>query len=213
MVTPALPADVKPAAFTLWHGAQRWDGVPGLRAPRVGHAEHGAGLYCTTEYATARKYAAGAGSTRSMTIDGSVRLLEGMRVHPDVLLHAVKSIPRLRAKQAILDDIGWCAERSKSDTIGLNTIINLAAHHKALSGSPAVAISEFVAAQGADASLYERHGEDWLVVFNPAIVLSSKPVRANDVDIAMFSLPRVREILLPVVEASGHQQAFQPSFG
>ena len=148
-----------------------------------------------------------------MTIDGSVRLLEGMRVHPDVLLHAIKSIPRLRARQAILDDIGWCAERSKSDTIGLNTIINLAAHHKALSGSPAVAISEFVAAQGADASLYERHGEDWLVVFNPAIVLASKPVRANDVDIAMFSLPRVRACLMPAAQTAAHEQVCQPSLG
>lgn len=203
----------KPANFALWHGAQRWDGVPGLRAPRVGHAEHGAGLYCTTEYATARKYAAGAGSTRLMTIDGSVRLLEGMRVHPDVLLHAVKSIPRLRAKQAILDDIGWCAERSKTDTVGLNTIINLAAHHKALSGAPAVAISEFVASQGADASLYERHGEDWLVVFNPAIVLASQPVRANDVDIAAFSLPRVRACLAPAPALALPEQGPELSLG
>lgn len=206
-----VATDSKPAAFVLWHGAQRWDGVPGLRAPRVGHAEHGAGLYCTTEYATARKYAAGAGSTRLMTIDGSVRLLEGLRVHPDVLLQAVKSIPRLRAKQAILDDIAWCAERSKTDTIGLNTIINLAAHHKALSGAPAVAISEFVASQGADASLYERHGEDWLVVFNPAIVLSSKPVRANDVDITAFSLPRVRACLAPTPASALPEPGSQPS--
>lgn len=194
------------STFTLWHGAQRWDGKPGLRAPRVGHAEHGAGLYCTTEYMTAKKYAAGAGSTRLMTIDSSLRLLENIRIEPDAMIAAIKAIPRLRAKQAILDDIGWCAERSKSDTIGLNTAINLAAHHRALSGTPAVAISEFVASQGADASLYERSGEDWLVIFNPAIVLGSTPVKSNDVDVAMFSLARVKAALaghlVPAVSAS-----------
>ena len=197
------------STFQLWHGAQRWDGSPGLRAPRVGHAEHGAGLYCTTEYMTAKKYAAGAGSTRLMTIDGSLRLLENLRIKPDAMLAAVKAIPRLRAKQAILDDIGWCAERSKSDTIGLNTVINLAAHQKALSGAPAVAISEFVASQGADASLYERSGEDWLIVFNPKIVMSSQPVRSNDVDVATFSLGRVRDAmrLAPTSPASSAEPA------
>lgn len=139
-----------------------------------------------------------------MTIDGSLRLLENLRIKPDAMLAAVKSIPRLRAKQAILDDIGWCAERSKSDTIGLNTVINLAAHHKALSGAAAVAISEFVASQGADASLYERSGEDWLIVFNPKIVVSSQAVRSNDVDVTTFSLGRVRDAMLlaPTTSAS-----------
>lgn len=188
--------------FSLWHGAQRWEGTPGLRAPRVGHAEHGAGLYCTTEYMTARKYAAGAGSTRLMTLDSSLRLLEDIKILPETLTAAVREIPRLRSKQAILDDIDWCAQRSKSPTIGLNTIINLASHHRALSGAAAVAMSEFVASQGADASLYERGDEDWLVIFNPAIVLSSQPVRASDVDVAMFSLPRVRDVLARGQEVS-----------
>ena len=183
--------------FSLWHGSQHWSGPPCLRPPRVGHAEHGAGLYCTTEYMTARKYAAGSGGTRLMAIDSSLRLLENLRIKPDLMLAAVKAIPRLRAKQAILDDIGWCAERSKSDTIGLNTVINLAAHHRALVGAPAVAISEFVASQGADASLYERSGEDWLVIFNPCIVQNSLLMRSHDVDVAMFSLPRLRDALLP----------------
>ena len=132
-----------------------------------------------------------------MTIDSSLRLLEHLRIQPDIMIAAVKAIPRLRARQAILDDIGWCAERSKSDTIGLNTIINLAAHHRAISGAPALAIAEFVASQGADASLYEHSGEDWLIVFNPDIVLNSQAVRSNDVDLAKYSLPRLRDILTP----------------
>ena len=146
-----------------------------------------------------------------MTIDGSFRLLENLRIKPDIMLAAVRSIPRLRAKQAILDDIGWCAERSKSNTIGLNTVINLAAHHRALSGAPAVAISEFVASHGADASLYERSGEDWLVVFNTKIILSSTVVRSNDVDVTMFSLSRVREAMAPTPAAPASVVA--PSLG
>lgn len=183
------------STFALWHGAHRWDGKPDIRAPRAGHAEHGAGIYCTTEYTTAQKYASGGGRTRLMQIDTSIRLLEDLRAPVDIMIAAVKDIPRLRAKQAILDDLRWSAEQRGSDVLGLNTVINLASHYNALSGNAAVGLTEFVASQGADASLYERGGEDWLVIFNPTVIRSSVAVAPNNIDLTMFSLTRVRQHL------------------
>lgn len=181
--------------FSLWHGAHRWEGKPSIQAPRVGRAEHGAGIYCTTEYTTAQKYASGGGRTRLMQIDMSIRLLEDLRAPVQLMIAAVKDIPRLRGKQAILDDLLWSAEQRGSDILGLNTVLNLASHHNALSGNAAVGLTEFVASQGADASLYERGGEDWLVIFNPNVIQSSVAVAPNNVDLAMFSLERVRTAL------------------
>lgn len=183
--------------FLLWHGSQRWAGKPSIDTPRRGRSEHGAGLYCTTEHTTARKYAAGAGTTRLMHIRKDIVLLEDCKEDASELVRVAQSIPRLKSKQAIIDDISWCAERARNQTIGTNTLLNLASHHDALHGSAAVAISEWLVSKGIDASLYTRSSEDWLVIFNPNIIVFSEAISANEIDIIQLSLPRVRDMLAP----------------
>ena len=191
--------DLQSNVIQVWHGAHRWDGKPKLITPKKGHAECGAGIYGTTKYMTAKKYAAGGGSTRLFTLRSDITFLEDTKVKAMDLARAVKQIPRLKCRHNILDDIEHCRLRSRDqEHIGLNTLVNLAVNYDAMVGNPAVDISEYLVTQGVDASLVSHSGEDWIVIFNPNIILKHEAISANDVDLAQYELPRItRNQLVP----------------
>ncbi|MFK4705744.1 hypothetical protein ABIC83_002583 [Roseateles asaccharophilus] len=178
----------------LWHGSHGWEPPPTIRPPKNGNAEHGAGLYLTSHYLTAHKYAKGGGATMDVFVDPSLKLIEGMKISADTMIAAARAIPRLRKREEIIDDIKRCSERSKEPGIvGLDVLINLAVNHDAMIGNPAVEITKFVVSQGADGSLYERiGGEDWLVIFNPAVIHTARRRPAATVELHEYDRLRVR---------------------
>lgn len=186
----------------LWHGSRAWAGSPEIRAPKGGRAEVGAGIYCTTSYLRARSYAKGGGQVMLIEVDPDMRLLEHIKVKPEVLMAAARAIPRLKSRDQILADIERCAERGDGrDTISLNVLLNLAVNSDACVGQPAVAITEFMVNQGADATIHTAYGaEDWLVVYNPAVIKAYTPRPAAQVDVADYDLPRVAAQLAEIRE-------------
>lgn len=180
--------------IVLWHGSQKWTPPPQVRAPKKGQAEHGAGIYTTTHYQTARKYAAGSGVGVQLWLKPSLTFIEEMNVNAAMLLEVARKIPRLRSRDAILSDIDECALRSRDgQTVGLNVLVNLAVNHNAMFSSAAQDITAFLVEQGCDASLYNRSGqEDWLVIFNPKIITGYDLRPAKTIDIGEYELPQVR---------------------
>lgn len=181
----------------LWHGAHRWDPPPEIRAPKNGNAEYGAGIYATTHYMTARKYALGGGSVMSLKLNGNLRLLEGVETDVQELMEVARGIPRLKNKDKILSDLDRRAARSRDGkTIGLDTLLNLAVNNNSMIGAPAVAITEHLVSKGIDASLNERSGnEDWLVVFNPKIIISAKARPAASIGLDEYERLKVKDQL------------------
>jgi hypothetical protein len=191
----------------MWHGAMRWEPPFEVRPPKGGRAEHGAGLYLCCRRHTAIGYAKGGGNLVHTVVDEKVRWLEDISVPADLLLDAARRIPRLRQRESIMSDIERAALRH-GGALGLNVLTNLAVNHDAMVGQPAVDISRFMVEQGADASLYERpSGDDWVVIFNPKVLLQARVVRIADAGNLPHDFPRVREQLQALKTASAETQS------
>jgi hypothetical protein len=179
------------ATFFMWHGSKKWDGSPEIRAPRAKRYEAGPGIYFTTNYHTAYRYAKGGGSTFLGTLDRSMRLAEDALIPLDAALQFVKEAPRMRHKAEIAADLKANTERRKTDSIAAVVLINLVVNYEAGSGAAGLAVARFLREQGIDASLAPQSNEDWLVVINPKIILSMRRVTARDVTPDMYHLPRI----------------------
>lgn len=178
------------APMVVYTGTQVWDGRPYVKESRKGHSEHGPGLYFTTKLQTARKYAKGRGTVLRVEIDPSFRWLEDATVPIKVLVDWVASRRGLRKKSEIIEDIETRAGRGLPEGMGrVATLVNLMVNYEAITGAHGPALAEFLASLGIGASHVAMSGEDWVVLFDPAKVLSWRLVGSDDVE----DLPRVRQ--------------------
>jgi septum formation protein len=187
--------------LVLYHGAQRWEGAPEIVAHRKGHAEHGPGIYLTTSYETAARYAKGGGSVYRMELRPGVRWLQDASLDKGPVVTWLKGLPRLRGKEKLIAGVERVASRV-GDTFPAEILVNQFVNEGASSGQHGPALAAFLVTNGVDASLTSppmfggtggAHGEDWVVVFNPDILRSVTKVTAREVGKqAPFHLPRVR---------------------
>lgn len=178
--------------FLMWHGSRRWDGAPEIKPPRAGRYEAGPGIYFTTNYLTARRYAKGGGVTFLGTLDRSMRLADEVLIPLDTALRFVKDAPRMRYKAEIATDIKNNTARRQADSVVATILINLVVNYEAGAGASGVALARFLREQGVDASLERQSNEDWLVVNNPQIILSMRRMPAQEVPLDMYHLPLIR---------------------
>jgi hypothetical protein len=183
--------------LVLYHGSRRWQGPPEVRAGRNGRMEHGPGIYLTTAYETARKYAKGGGLVLRFTIEAPLRWLEDAELSLPDALDFVAGLRGLRARAQIEEGLRRTAERMAprlgGGKVPAATLVNLMVNHEALGGTAGPKAAEYLVRRGADASLAnERNDEDWVVLFNPRKVISVEPVSAKDFDARPeWNLPRV----------------------
>ena len=189
------------APILLYHGAQRWDGPPTIVAHRRGHAEHGPGIYLTTSYETAAKYAKGGGSVYRVALHPRTRWISGVNLPHAETAAWIEGLPRLRRKREILDGIRRFVARV-GDPFPADVLVNWFVNEGVSSGQHGPSLAAFLVEHGADASLTApswgsgtggAQEEDWVVVFNPAVIQSITKVPARDVGPGFaWNLPRVR---------------------
>ncbi len=154
----------------MWHGGSRWDGDPEIRPPKQGRYEAGPGLYLTNQYDRARKYAKGGKVVTRVVLKDNIRWLADARLPYHTLVEFVQSAPRMSAKKAILADLVRCKDR-EGDLLPVSRLVNLCINHEALAGKAGQHLAAWLTEQGIDADLHSPgHGEDWVVVYNPAII-------------------------------------------
>lgn len=180
-----------PAPLIFYHGAQRWEGPPQIVAHRKGHAEHGPGIYLTTSWTTASKYAKGGGSVYRVEVSPLVRWLEDADLPLQETVDWVKALPRLRGKSDIMASLQRIA--SRVGKLPAEVLVNNFVNADAASGEHGPALADYLVRHGVDAS-HVRHGaEDWVVIFNPQTVLSVDRIASKDMDKGFsFDLPRVQ---------------------
>lgn len=168
----------------LWHGAGRsWDGFPEVRNSRPKAYEYGPGIYMTTHLETAQKYARGGGSLIAMTLRNP-RLMGDETVPLDEALEFVATCPDLRKRPAIAAGLRRVAPRF-GGRVKLDHLVVQCVNNDALSGAAGPAVAAWIVAHGVDACVVSRSGqEDWLVVFNPAIIAAHRKVPAHSLDVA-----------------------------
>lgn len=180
-----------PESLVFYHGAQRWEGPPQIVAHRKGHAEHGPGIYLTTSWTTASKYAKGGGSVYRIEVSPSVRWLEKTDLPVEETLHWVKSLPRLRGKSDILASLERLSARVGK--LPASLLVNAFVNNDAASGANGPALAEYLVNHGVDASHVLQGDEDWVVIFNPKVIEKVTRLSAKDVGEGFaFDLPRVR---------------------
>lgn len=193
--SPAQAISARDAVLVLWHGAKRWDGPACVRPPREGHYECGPGIYLTTHYSTACKYSRGGGALMRMELDPGLHWLEKSKLDLAMVNDFVKDLPRLRKRREILADLASNAQRMQSHQVDAAVLVNLGVNHRAFAGQIGCEVAKFLAAQGIHASLNAKSGtEEWVVVFDPRVILSVKKVPASSID-SDFDFPGIADQL------------------
>lgn len=184
-----------------WHGSHGWQGRPEIRAPKKGNAECGPGLYLTTGYNTAKKYAKGSGKVLMMELEPNIKWLENEKMDVKVLTDFLKDAYGLRKKKQIIEEILGLSERLRDGETQMpvsylvNTFVNLDVSH----GQNGLILNEWLVEQGIDASLANnRYSEDWLTIFNMDII---SKVYTNERDFSSLlyhDFPKISEQLAAI---------------
>lgn len=178
----------------LWHGASRWEGPPEIRKSRARAYEHGPGLYLTTHLETAQKYAKRNGSLIAMTLRNP-RLMTDETVPLADALAFVKRCPGLRHRSTIADGLTRVAPRF-GGRVQLNHMIVQVVNNDALGGDAGPAVAAWLVDHGVDAYIARTNGpENWVVVFNPAIIVEHRKVPSRNIDMASADHPPVLDQL------------------
>lgn len=178
----------------LWHGGRRWEGGPEVQPPSGGRYECGPGIYLTNRYLRAHKYAKGGGVTTRVTLADDIRWLEHATLPATALLAYLRNTPRLRARKALVADmLQLIAEHADATQVPVSYLVNLLVNRDALAGKQGVALANWLAEQGIDASLHMVNAEEqWVIVFNPKVIVRHAPVPAGRVTTSEYDLPLIR---------------------
>lgn len=186
-------AGTRTASLVLYHGAQRWEGMPEIRPHRKGQAEHGPGIYLTTSWETANKYAKGGGAVYRMTLDSPRGWAENVRISAaDIREFAMQTLGKGKAAKDLLAAVDRVSART-GDMVPAFAVIAMFVNADIASGRHGPALAQFLERHGVDASHVHQGNEDWVVVFNPALIKRVEKLGPKDVGSPEypFDLPRV----------------------
>lgn len=170
--------------YFLWHGGHHFQTPVQIKPSSTGNHEHGPGLYLTTNLSTAIKYAKGGGSTIIIELSAPIRWLEDAKCSWKEMDEFLKNLPRLKNRDKIREDLKNCHLRHKEEPeIFASYLVNLMVNYEYLSGKSGVLLAEFLVEHGIDASCNHcSSDEDWVVLFNPDIVIKAHKKIAKEID-------------------------------
>jgi hypothetical protein len=182
----------------MWHGGRRWYGPAEVRRSKKGRAELGPGIYCTTDYQTARKHSLGGGEVRRLIIEPS-RLLEQTAISLADLRDFVTAVVPRTKRTDILDRLASAAKRCNLDGrfhdgdgpwAPAENLVNLFVNGDLAHGARGLELARFLVQHQIDASFQRAYGaETWGVIFNPACIKSNSVVPSSEVSLDCYKLP------------------------
>lgn len=178
----------------LYHGGQRWTGSAEIRPHRRGEAEHGPGIYLTTSWETARRYARGGGAVYEVALRPPRLWLEDARLSlADAESVVAEILGRGRRLERVLASLRSASGRSPDGSLPACVLLNSFVNSDPASGGTGRDLASALARRGIGASLVHQSGEDWVVVLDPSLVRRVRRLAPKDVDAAgfEFDLPRL----------------------
>lgn len=169
---------------TLWHGGRDLESsYDEVRSHKGGRWEHGPGLYLTTHYDTAAKYAKGGGKLYKVTVRPGTDISEVTIPFQDVL-EFVKRNVKGRSQKEMIDDIKNSMSRRGIDQVPAEVVVNLCLNVGAIQNTKTAVLRQFLIDHGVDYAKVGRYGgrdEKVLVVINPKVIRKVEVVSAKDV--------------------------------
>lgn len=178
----------------LWHGGRYLESSYKENIPCKGLWEYGPGLYLTTSYERARKYAKGGGSTYA------VEVLKGNDIDKvDLSIEVVQEFIFNHVigtkKQQMLQDIHSNMKRlNNTQGVQAQTFLNLIINNEAVKKTKTHILNEFLVDNSIHYGVVKNYGgsnETVLVVFNRAKIKSVKKINSIDVMLDDYSMPFV----------------------
>jgi len=171
--------------MTLWHGGRGLEFSYHEMLPhKKGRWEHGPGLYLTTHYDTAAKYARGGGKVYSVTLKKGTEINQ-VDITLQEAIDFVKRYAIKRFQKNIIDDLEQVSYRDIQNRIRIGAVVNLCLNYDALRPASTVSLRQFLVKHGADYEISPRFGgrdETIVILFNPALIQKVKPVKASEVE-------------------------------
>ena len=180
--------------FPMYHGGNKWLSQPEIRTSKKGQYEGGIGLYFTTSYETARTYAKGGKVVTKAHIDKGFNSIDKVNISLNSMVEFLKSLPRLKNKNEIIDRINAYSDRLNSTNIPASVLNNLIVNYEAGSGNNGIKVNQFLVDNGVDAEVQSKSNEDWLVVFNTRIIKDYEIVDVKKLSIDDYNLPLIRNL-------------------
>lgn len=177
------------STISLYHGGRNLEqNYQETVAHKKGNWEYGPGLYLTTHYDTAYKYAKGGGKVFKVTVEEGQEA-DDVRLTREVIEQFAKRYVIGRKRQIVADAVNRNINRLKSDTISANTFINIIVNEGAIKNTDSGKFKDFLAQNGVDYIINTRYGgrdETVLVVVNPKKIKKVEVVSPNTKE---FELP------------------------
>ncbi len=178
--------------ITLWHGGRNLEhNYKNIQASPKGRWEHGPGLYLTTHYETARKYAKGGGKTYKVTLELGTHIKDIVIPIDSVLDFISNSVTKSKQKE-ILEDIHNNMKRMNMTThLHAETLMNLCINYEGLKGEKTISLNKLLVQHGADYGTVDRFSgrdETVFVVFNLEKIKQVNNIPAKNVLLSDFEI-------------------------
>lgn len=179
--------------ITLWHGGRNLNKYDlDFRPAKQGRWEYGPGLYLTTHYETARKYAKGGGKTYLISLEEGNDIESSLLSLSEVSYFANANVVKSKQKD-FLEDIYDNVRRMGTDTnVHASVFLNLIINSDLVKGQKVSELNNFLIANKIDYSIVNRFSgrdETVLALFNLSKITDIKPIPANEVGLDRFELP------------------------
>ena len=176
---------ISEATLTLWHGGNLEVDKEGLH--KGGKWEHGPGLYLTTHYDTAKKYAKGSRKLYKVVIRKGVNIKDVSLPITDVTDFVATYVTKTKR-----NDINERIEKwVKDNRVSANIFLNIMINEYAIKNTSTPNLREFLVRNGVDYAVVDNAfgwHETMIVLFNMKNIISKTVVKPKD-KIDVFDLP------------------------
>ncbi len=172
------------STITLWHGGRDLEsGYHEVRSHGKGRWEHGPGLYLTTSYMTAAKYAKGGGKLYKVTVRKGTDISDVFITYDQAMEFVNKAVVGRKRKE-MAEDLKTNMLRRKADRINAEVLVNLCLNTGAIPNSKTNLLRQFLIDHGVDYIWVKHYGgsdETVVVVVNPKVIAKVEAIPAKDV--------------------------------
>lgn len=170
--------------LVMFHGGRINGNIVELHT-RAGSMAYGPGFYLTTSYWTAREYRGGNGFVYKVQVKTPLRWDHEVRLNTQQVDTFLSSIPKLKRRSDVLEDLGVLSARRPDGTVTMTGILNTLSNNGSYGASVAREVARAIINAGCDASLItgaNGGGEDWIALHNVSKVRSVEKTTGPEED-------------------------------